>query len=468
MEGRFLRIKIRPLFLVMGLLLGATGIQAAGQSEPAAKGPSLYSAPVPKREYLLNGLQLILLERPDSDRIRVHLRINSGALFDLTDRGGLAEITSAMILRGGSGLSSKSVAETIAQLELQVGVTAGWDSIDLVMAGPDDSLDPLIDLLSKLVIRPTFDPKELQDLKTIRIAKIKASAANDADLVSRKAAAAMFGSHPFGKQVHGTVESIPQIAPADLSYYHSRFFVANNAQLFVSGKLSMERLLALAKSRFGIWKKGDKVPATFKAPEVATARRILLVDRPGLSRATIAVGKIGFSRRAEDYYASAVMIEMLRETLPKKMSSEGGGDISLQLSFQPLFLSSPLLFEIQCANDSAAAAVERLIAELTRFRTGQFSSQQVEDAKQAIVARFGQRVANSETAEEMLLDIETYGLGRDYIIRFAEWIAAVTPGEVKNASQKYLDVDSLTVVVAAPIDRVEPALKRVGATAPVK
>src|SRR4030095_10194494 len=69
--------------------------------------------PVLKRDYLLNGLQLVLNEQPEPGGLTARLRIDSGAAFDRAGKGGLADITAGMLLKGGGGMDAKAVSETV-------------------------------------------------------------------------------------------------------------------------------------------------------------------------------------------------------------------------------------------------------------------------------------------------------------------------------------------------------------------
>ena len=189
---------------------------------------SPFVLPIVKRDSLLNGLHLITLEHQSAGNVSVHMRINTGALFDLAGKGGLADITAGMLLKGGGGLGAKSIADTVEQAGLKLNATAGWDSTDIVMSGPADSLESMFDLLGKLLIAPSFDQKELDAFKSARAASLKKEAQDDSFGVRRKALEAVFGSYPFGRPMRGTAETTGQISRQDLVYFHKRFYIANS------------------------------------------------------------------------------------------------------------------------------------------------------------------------------------------------------------------------------------------------
>ena len=157
----------RAALAIVALLVIWFAVRAEHSATPCRLQTSPLVVPIVKRDSLLNGLQLITLEQPGTGSVSAHLRINSGSLFDLAGKGGLADLTAGMLLRGAGGLTARNMADSVEQLGLTVKVTAGWDSTDIVISGPADSLDSIFDLLGRLLITPSFDQKELDALKAM-------------------------------------------------------------------------------------------------------------------------------------------------------------------------------------------------------------------------------------------------------------------------------------------------------------
>ena len=242
--------------------------------------------PTVKRDSLLNGLQLVVLEQRGTGTVSVRLRINSGAMFDLTDKGGLADLTAGMLLKGGGGYDAKGVVAAVEQLGLTVNVTVGWDSTDLAMSGPAEALDAIFELLGRLVITPAFDQKEFDALKAERVAALKSESANTEGALKRKTVEAVFGAHPFGRPARGTPESLAKITRVDLSFYHKRYYLANNSVLIVTGDVMPEDVTRLARSQARVMEKGRE-------------------DRSHFPRARAADGKKGFDPRLAGFASVA-------------------------------------------------------------------------------------------------------------------------------------------------------------------
>jgi zinc protease len=441
---------------------------------PATEGRSLSTAqasvnkeaspfvlPILKRDSLLNGLQLIVMEQKGAGGVTAHLRLNSGAMFDLAGKGGLADITAGMLLRGGGGLSAKNVADTVEQSGLSVNVRVGWDATDIVLSGPADTLDTMFDLLGRLIITPAFDQKELDALKSQRVEALKVEQGDEAELVTRKALEAVYDAHPFGHPLRGTAESVAQITRQDVSYYHTKFYTANNAGLIVSGDTSAEQVTRLARSRLGSWKKGEKVPASFRPPEAQKSRRIFVIDRPGSESSLVAIAQPGLSRRAEDYFAAAVMSDLLG-----RMGAEAAAKnppTTFEVDSEPRLLDGPLLVKIKTAPGQLGAAVNAAIEAMSSLQANAPAIERVEAAKSRLIASMAERLKTAESTAAVILEIETYGLGRDYLLNYAGRVNAITPQDVQRAARNYLKPQSVAVAATGPAGQIEEPLRKLGA-----
>jgi zinc protease len=451
------RVKVLAILSALILTSSNRGVSACEAKTGGAGQASGFVLPILKRDSLLNGLHLIVYEQKGTGSVTTRLRVNAGGMFDLANKGGLSDLTAGMLLRGGGGLTASNIQGLVEQTGLKIGVTAGWDSTDLIVSGPADALDSIFELLGQLIIKPAFDQKELDSLKATRIEAIKAEGLDDGESVRKKALEAVFGSHPYGRPLRGSAESLAQISRADLNYFHGRFYVANNSELIITGDATAEMVTRLARARLGAWKKGERVPATFRPPDPLQARRVIINDRPGpLSHAVIA--QVGASRRASDFFAVMVMGEVLAQ-MSSKLSAAGS---PVETRLDARYLAGPLTVEIKASPSEMVEKIEGVISMMTSLQSLLAAPDQVESAKARIINSFAERLRSSDGAAGVILDIELYGLGKDYLVNFVDRVNAIVAADVMRAAQTYLKPQSLAIVVAGPAGELEASLKRLG------
>lgn len=451
------------------LLVTTVGVGVCGstfQATSAHPQSSPFVLPIVKRDSLLNGLQLITLEHQGTRTVKAHLRINTGALFDLAGKGGLADITAGMLLRGAGGLSTKDFTNAVDQSGLAVNVTTEWDSTDILITGSADSLESIFDLLGKMLISPSFDEKELAALKSTRATGLAKEVQDDSVLVQRKAVEALFGSYPFGRPLRGTAESVGRITRPDVVYFHNRFYIANNSELLVTGDATAEQVTRLARAKLGAWKKGEKVPPTFRPPESQSARRVFILNRPNEKSAMAAIAQVGVSRRANDYFAALVMFVLLRQEMSKIAAARPS--TLVDADFETHTLAGPLILGVKSASSDLVDNLDEILNMMARMQSAAPSSDQVEEVKAKLIASMADRLKSTDEAGGVILDIETYGLGRDYIVTLADRVSAITPADVQRAAQTYLKPQSVTIVIAGPASQLESVMKKVGTVAVFK
>ncbi|MBI3651319.1 MAG: insulinase family protein [Acidobacteria bacterium] len=446
--------KYSGLLLLFLILLSAPFGSAANFYAPRVAQASALTYPIVKRDSLLNGLQLITLETPGTGTVTLRFRLNSGALFDLSGKGGLADVTAGMLLRGGGGLTAKNVLDTVELSGLRINVLVNWDATDIELSGPTDALDTLFDLLGRLVINPTFDQKELDELLAQRAAVLKDEAGDETEALNRQAAALVYGAHPLGRPVRGTLESIKQISRNDLLYFHKKFYIANNAMLFASGDLTAETVTKLARTKLGSMKKGDKVAPTFRPPETSNVRRVLVREKSASPTVQAVLEQRGFSRRAQDYFAALVMSEVLRASLNRQLAT------AVSLTCAPGYLDGPLTVDLNSSSENFLASLNQVLTAMNSLQEQTVAVEQVEAAKALILARYAEQLKSNPA--EVFFDVELYGLGRDYLIRYADRVNAVAVSDVQQAARKYLKPQSLAIVVAGNTKALEPELKKLG------
>ena len=460
---------LKKVFVAVVCVILSGGCFASPRSaaeKPTGQGnqslqPSPFVLPVAKRDSLLNGLQLIVIEQPDTKTVTAHLRINSGGAFDLAGKSGLADLTAGMLLRGGGGMSAKNVSDTVEQLGLTVRAAVGWDATDMVISGPRGEVDGIFDLLNRLVITPAFDQKELDALKAQRSTALKEEAADEHERLRRTALGGVFGTHPYGRPLAGTPETLQQIARADLVSFYSRFYIANNAQLLVQGDVTADQVTRLARARLGTWKKGEVVPSNFRYPDKPTASRVLLLDRPDATECRAVLASMWVSRRAPDYFAALMAVDIFNQLLAQ-------ANLQATARAEARVLAGPLTVELSAPPERIVENVRDITSLMARMQAQPPSLEQIEAAKARLLAGMGERLRANPATADLILDIESYGLGRDYVLHYAERVNAVTPADIQAAAREHIRPDTLVIALSGSAARLEADAKKLGAVTVVR
>src|SRR5262249_10469191 len=94
-----------------------------------------------RRDNLLNGLQIITLERAGAEKVKCDLIIRAGAMFDLAGKTGLAALTQETLLAVNPQLK-----EEIESLQAKIDWGLNWDTTWFHIETPASNFDAVFEI----------------------------------------------------------------------------------------------------------------------------------------------------------------------------------------------------------------------------------------------------------------------------------------------------------------------------------
>ena len=265
----------RSTAAALGLLAAAVAPAAGQQAPPAAMASRPITFPAYTEEALPNGMKLIVVEHHGRPVLNLDLYLPAGGALDPAARPGVAAMTAELLTKGTASRSATEISEAIEG----VGGTlsAGTDDDDLTVSADllSDKAELAFDLLSDVVLRPTFPDAELETARAQKLSALTAALGQPAAVAERIFAREVYGAHPYG--VSETPETVKAITAADLKAFHAANFKPGGALLVVSGDITPARARALATRYFGAWRGAAPARAAFPAASAPERMRIVLV-----------------------------------------------------------------------------------------------------------------------------------------------------------------------------------------------
>ena len=403
----------------------------------------------PQREQLLNGLHLLLWEKPGSSDVLLKLRINSGAAFDLAGKSG------QMALLGDLLFPDPDTAEFFTgEMGGKLEVVVNYDSTTITMIGKSAELEPMVEVLRNALLVTQFTPEVIARMRDARIKTLKDAAIAPSLIANRAIASRLFGDFPYGRSINGTPEDLARVDRADLMLARERFLNSNNATLAIVGGVTRARTLRTLRQLLGPWRKSESiVPTTFRQPKAPDART-LLVNLPGPA-AEVRLAVRGVSRTDPDYFAAKVLA---------KLAEQRWQALSPELAKQPVFARSeshalPGAFVMgatvnpQTAADSLANARKAMDSLISTVAT----PAELERAKTDAVAEISGTLSQPEAMPDPWLDLDTYHLSalQDQIAL----LRGVTALDLQRVANRIFKDASMASVIAGETSPLKAALE---------
>ncbi len=414
-----------------------------------------------KRSVLDNGLTLLIVERHNLPVVTVSLGINAGNLHETEDKAGLASLVAGLLTEGTANRTAQQISEEIEFVGGSVGASGGADQITAGLSILKKDADLGFELLSDIILNPSFPENEMIKKKERIKGALKAREEDSGYISSREFKKAVFGSHPYGRLLTGTAETIDTITRADLIDFHSRYYVPNNAIMVVVGDVTITEVEQLIHRHFAKWISKEVTTSSLLEPNMVKVRKTITADKD-LTQANIIIGHAGVSRNDPDYYALSVMNYILggggfSSRLMQNIRDDKGLVYDIHSFFAADKYGGSFQVGLQTKNESANTSIEEVLKEINKIRSNPVSDDELSDAKSFLTGSFPMRIETGARIAGFLVAVEYYGLGDDYIDKYPSYINTVTREDILRVAKKYLDPQNYVLVVVA--DQKKAALK---------
>lgn len=433
---------------------------------PVSKSVLRVQIPRPKELRLDNGLRVMVLVRPELPTVDLSLWIESGAMSDPKDLPGLAQFTAEMLHEGTVSRTSAQIAKATDNLGASVGGSSsfGTDLSEIDASGLSVDLEALFELMSDITLHPSFPNDELAKYKIRKLAALEEERSDPDFLAQESFYRALYGSFPAAI-TSPTPDSIQRVDRKLLAEFHRTHYLPNNAILGIAGDVDPDKVLALAKKYFGGWASG---PLYKRADTSITpaGTRVILVDRPDSVQTSVAVGDTTIPRPDPDFIPLLVANRVIGEGPTSRiflnLREDKGYTYGAYSHLYPSPYPGPWFAETDVRNAVTGGALHEILVEINRLRDQPVPTQELEESKRAIVARFALSLEHTALLLSRWMEVRYYGLPDDYWDKYPEVVASVDAKKIQEVARKYIDPAHLQIVCVGDAKTIKPVIEKYG------
>jgi zinc protease len=409
--------------------------------------------PEPNRQQLLNGLRILLWNRPADGNVHLKLRFHSGAAFDLAGKSG------TMALLGDALFPDPTTREYfVEELGGRIDVTSDYDTINITLSGNASKFERIVELLSTALISTELTPPVIEKLRDARIKMVRELDVSPSLTADRAIAARLFADYPYGRPRSGSQETLARLSPSDLMRARERFLNPNNATLVIIGNVDERRAMRALKQLLGNWRKSEAiVPATFRQPEAPDART-LVVDLPGTEAVEIRLAARGLARSDKDAAAATLLALAARDLWQTQQPELGKTGFFVRHEAHQL----PGMFVMGASVPVAAAAntLAKAREVLNTLMKSGLPPEHLERIRSEAIAELTKQVERPEGLADLWLDADTYQLASfDEQLR---QLKSITSADLARTANKLFKGAPVVSVAAGAASRLKADLGGAG------
>jgi zinc protease len=254
--------------------------------------------------------------------VSVVVSVRSGAIADPPGKEGIGRFMTRMLRRGCEGMSANEVDAAIDSLGAELGVDVGPTTTALHGQVIRRNLVGFVDLLARLVGKPTFAEDEIARLRRETIAEILETRDNDRALAGLAFRRALFGTHPYARSAAGRPSSLETIAKPDVTEAYSKRFLRGDLVLGFAGAILEEEAKELGARLTRALPEGSAAALDLPEPVRPSGRRLVLVDKPERTQTQTLIGTLGTLPSDPDHYPLVCATAVLGGTFTSRMMRE--------------------------------------------------------------------------------------------------------------------------------------------------
>ena len=286
-----------------------------------------------------------------------------------------------------------------------------------------------------MLLHPSFPESEMGDVRDQMLAAVASRYDNPGELAEAHFDNQLFGEkHPNGWVL--TADDVRKIDRAKLEKFWKTFYHPNHAILAVAGDVDATRLRAQLEKAFHGWARANAPARPGWTIPPATGTRILLVDRPDLTQATIVLGHAGIKHADPRWYAVTLMNYVLggsdfSSRLMTEVRSKRGLTYGIGSSFGASLYQGAFRVSAATKNETVWDALLASVNEIRRMQTEGPTHGELDKAKGYYAGSYPFSLQAAAGIAGALVGAEEHGLGIGYV----RDLAAAAGGGRRGAGQ---------------------------------
>ena len=444
-EVRALNTLLKPVLSDEGTseIPAAATMPAAADLRTAIRPRFLGQVAEPFRTvHLAGGVEVSYRVDPAVPVLALALTLKGGTTEETSANAGLATLTQMVQIKGTGRLDAETLHELLEGDGATLSPQTDRDYGGMILSGLADRMDQALDLTAQLIHAPSFLESEIAQERRLALEQLAAIADSPFQSAAVKLRELVYGDHPYGRPLPGTVDSLPGLLRDDLVSQHRRIWTADNLQIVVSGALEPDRFLAKLETLLAGLPSGSGAPVLSPGPTLVPDGIVSARIDKKQHQSMVLVAWPGPLTPAENRVPLVMLKEILNgqsgrlfESLRNRRSlCYNTGVLSTAGFGQGMFMGYVLT-----APDTETASREALVTELQGLAETLVPAVEFERARAKLLGNLligaqsnGSRVGRS-------LRDRIYGRDPNDLAQLLEAVSACSAGEVREAAAAMID-----------------------------
>ena len=283
-----------------------------------------------ERSDLPSGLTVVTEVVPGARSASFGCWVRVGGRDEPDDLAGASHFLEHLLFKGSAEHTGREISEAIEAVGGELNAHTAHEHTAFYTRVPASAADVGLSLLVDVVTSPSYDEDDVESERQVILEELHLAEDEGDDRVLSLAHEALWGDHPLGREVLGSLATIDGMGRSEIAGFFDHHYHPSNLVLVAAGAIDHDAAVA-AGERF-VARDGGPKPARLKPANVGTpVTGHVLVRRP-MEQAHLAMVWPGVGADDPDRYAVSVCNQILGGGLSSRLFQEIREDRGLAYS----------------------------------------------------------------------------------------------------------------------------------------
>jgi predicted Zn-dependent peptidase len=403
-----------------------------------------------RKTVLSNGLLVLTESMPHVRSVSMGAWVGSGSRDETAQVNGISHFVEHMVFKGTTSRSAQQIAREVDTIGGNLDAFTGKETVCFNIKVLDENVPPAMDVLSDLVLHPTFAPEDVDREKGVILEEIKMDEDNPDYLVHEVWTQNFWKGDALGRPILGTAKTVASFDQQTLLNFYAGQFTPQNMVFSAAGNLEHDAFVARVEKEFGSLTSSVAGELPKPAAPVATPH-ITLKRKKSLEQVQFCLGMpappVNDSRRYVVYMLNTMLGGGMSSRLFQTIREDQGLAYSIYSEMNPFRDTGSLCIYAGTSVDKTQKVLQLTLQELRRLKEETVSDVELKRAKDQLKSNMVIGLESSGSRMANLARQQMY-FGRFFgVDEIMEEIEAVTTADVQVLAQELFKPETMALTL---------------------
>jgi predicted Zn-dependent peptidase len=403
-----------------------------------------------RKTVLPNGLLVLTESMPHVRSVSMGAWIGSGSRDEAPEVNGVSHFVEHMVFKGTTTRSAQQIAREVDTIGGNLDAFTGKEMVCFNIKVLDENVAPALDVLSDLVLHPTFTSEELAREQGVILEEIKMDEDNPDYLVHEIFTQNFWKGDALGRPILGTEKTVSSFNQQIVFDFYNSRFTPRNMVFSAAGNLEHDAFVAQVERQFGSLAADGAGQVTGQEAPTATPH-ITLKRKKSLEQVQFCLGvpapPVNDPSRYGVYLLNTMLGGGMSSRLFQTIREDQGLAYSIYSEMNPFRDTGSLCVYAGTSVDKTEKVLRLTLEEFRRLKQETVSEAELKRAKDQLKSNMVIGLESSGSRMSNLARQQMY-FGRFFgIDEIIEEIEAVSSADIQELAQRLFQPEAIALTL---------------------